>query len=101
MLQELLLLIGITYTIGGWIDPDTSNDKSIRFTSSLVDGRQYGLVFSDEFNVEGRTFHDGQDPRWTSIHKDDYTNFALQYYNGDYELPLNIFRRNIALRANR
>ena len=83
MLQELLLLIGITYTIGGWIDPDTSNDKSIRFINSLADGRQYSLVFSDEFNVEGRTFHDGQDPRWTSIHKDDYTNFALQYYNGD------------------
>lgn len=41
------------------------------------------MVFSDEFNVAGRSFHDGQDPRWTAVNKDDYTNYALQYYNGD------------------
>ena len=23
----------------------------------------------------------GSDPKWTAIHKDDYTNFALHYYN--------------------
>ena len=33
--------------------------------------------------MDGRTFHDGFDPRWTSIHKNDYTNAALHYYSHD------------------
>jgi beta-glucanase (GH16 family) len=41
----------------------------------------FQLVFSDEFAVEGRAFGDGHDPRWTAIHKDDYTNSALHFYN--------------------
>ena len=40
----------------------------------------YHLVFSEEFNVPGRTFEDGTDPRWTSLEKNDYTNDALHYY---------------------
>ena len=28
-------------------------------------------VFSDEFEQEGRTFHDGNDPRWTALNKND------------------------------
>eukprot|EP00980_Cylindrotheca_fusiformis_P004108 scaffold894_cov153-Cylindrotheca_fusiformis.AAC.4 len=40
----------------------------------------YELVFSEEFNVPGRTFEDGVDPRWTALDKNDYTNDALHYY---------------------
>lgn len=40
----------------------------------------FQLVFSDEFNVPGRTFEDGTDPRWTALEKNDYTNDALHYY---------------------
>jgi hypothetical protein len=40
----------------------------------------FHLVFSDEFNVPGRTFEDGTDPRWTALEKNDYTNNALHYY---------------------
>jgi len=40
-------------------------------------------VFSDEFNVPHRTFHDGHDPRWTALEKNDYTNDAQHYYSGD------------------
>ena len=79
--QLCFFVLGIIYIKGGWIDKDTNH--KVKETISYVDGRKYNLVFSDEFNVEGRKFHDGQDPRWTSIHKDDYTNFALQFYNGD------------------
>jgi hypothetical protein len=28
-------------------------------------------VFSDEFETDGRTFKDGEDPRWTAINKND------------------------------
>ena len=48
-----------------------------------MNGRVYDLVFSDEFNVAGRSLHDGNDPRWTAMNKDDYTNAALQYYNNE------------------
>lgn len=64
---------------GGWIDVDTP--KVAYKTRALEDDYPYHLVFSDEFNVNGRNFHDGNDPRWTAMNKDDYTNYALQYYN--------------------
>ncbi|KAL7537593.1 hypothetical protein ACHAWF_005834 [Thalassiosira exigua] len=43
--------------------------------------RIYDLVFSDEFDVPGRTFEDGADPRWTALEKNDYTNDAQHYYS--------------------
>lgn len=45
--------------------------------------RAFELVFSDEFNTPDRTFQDGQDPRWTALEKNDYTNDALHYYTVD------------------
>jgi len=69
---------------GGWVDYDTPlSALSTRSLSGDADEAPWRLVFSDEFNLDGRSFRDGEDPRWTSIHKDDYTNFALQYYNQD------------------
>ena len=54
-----------------WVDPDTP--ESHRATDSLYseDSRKYELVFSDEFEQDGRTFNDGNDPRWTALHKND------------------------------
>jgi len=48
-----------------WVDPDTPAEAC----SGQVDsaGRPLTLVFSDEFNVAGRTFADGHDPAWTAI----------------------------------
>jgi len=40
----------------------------------------FRLVFSDEFEVAGRSFEDGTDTRWTALEKNDYTNNALHYY---------------------
>lgn len=80
----LAMAVGASTTTcvgGGWVDPDT--EEEARSTKSLVDGREYQLVFSDEFNVPDRSFHDGHDPRWTALHKDDYTNAALQFYDKD------------------
>lgn len=62
-----------------WVDPDTQ-DSHYTITSNQ-NGEIFQLVFSDEFNVNGRFFHDGYDPKWTAINKNDYTNYALQYYN--------------------
>lgn len=79
--SSLLWCSWISILYSGWVDPDSKQKDFQR--KSHVDGRTYDLVFSDEFNVEDRTFHDGEDPRWTAMNKDDYTNFALHYYNHD------------------
>jgi beta-glucan synthesis-associated protein KRE6 len=76
---SFLFLLLVKVSRAGWVDPATHGD-SHRVISD-VDGRVYKLVFSDEFNTDGRGFSDGSDPRWTAINKDDYTNFALHYYN--------------------
>ena len=60
----------------GWIDPDTPDTAET--IDSLIDGTQHVLVFSDEFEVPDRSFRDGDDPRWTAMNKNDYTNTALQ-----------------------
>ena len=31
------------------------------------DGEQYELVFSDEFNLDGRSFYPGDDPYWEAV----------------------------------
>ncbi|KZV97121.1 beta-glucan synthesis-associated [Exidia glandulosa HHB12029] len=46
------------------IDPDTPDDKKTR---TGYDGFEYDLVFSDEFNVDGRTFYPGDDPFWEAV----------------------------------
>ena len=66
------------HSLSDWIDPDT--ELYHHTTKSYADNTRYDLVFSDEFETPGRSFADGNDPRWTSINKNDYTNDALQYY---------------------
>ncbi|OMJ14916.1 Beta-glucan synthesis-associated protein KRE6 [Smittium culicis] len=43
------------------IDPDTPEDKKVYRSSK---GKDWKLVFSDEFNVDGRTFMPGNDSVW-------------------------------------
>ena len=84
-----ILMLARSAVEAGWIDPDT--DNSVHEVASYIDGRKHSLVFSDEFSVDGRKFHDGNDPRWTAINKDDYTNYALHYYNHDLAQTSNGF----------
>ena len=46
------------------IDQDTPAEA---FTHKGDDGKTWNLVFSDEFNVEGRTFFDGDDPFFQAV----------------------------------
>lgn len=46
------------------IDSDTPDDVKSR---TGFDGKKYSLVFSDEFNVDGRTFYPGDDPYWEAV----------------------------------
>ena len=47
------------------IDKDTPQE--VHTKTSPHDGRQLQLVFSDEFNVDGRTFWPGDDPFWEAV----------------------------------
>lgn len=53
----VLLLFQLCVTDGGWVDPDSQNVV----TTSMIDGTQYSLVMSDEFEAKGRGFADGED----------------------------------------
>lgn len=46
------------------IDKDTPESA---YTRTGFDGEPYNLVFSDEFEKEGRTFFPGDDPFWTGV----------------------------------
>lgn len=48
----------------GLIDKDTP--KSV-YTKKASDGKNWKLVFSDEFNEDGRTFYPGEDPYWEAV----------------------------------
>lgn len=46
------------------IDPDTPTSA---YKRTGWDGKTYDLVFSDEFNTDGRTFYPGDDPFWEAV----------------------------------
>ena len=49
----------------GLIDKDTPQEAYKK--KSYVTGEELILVFSDEFNEEGRTFYPGDDPFWEAV----------------------------------
>jgi len=80
----LFTLLPFREVFCGWIDEDTAEDKQT--ITSLIDKSEYHLVMSDEFNVKGRTFADGDDPTWTALDKSDDDSSAagggsLHFYN--------------------
>jgi beta-glucan synthesis-associated protein KRE6 len=46
------------------IDPQTPSEF---LTRTGFDGEEYELVFSDEFNTDGRSFYPGDDPFWEAV----------------------------------
>lgn len=49
---------------GNWGLVDMDTPKSAYTIPSFNDGSEMQLVFSDEFNLDGRTFWPGDDPYW-------------------------------------
>lgn len=47
------------------VDPDTPQEAWTK--TSMEDGTEMDLVFSDEFNLEGRSFYPGDDPYWEAV----------------------------------
>jgi hypothetical protein len=52
--------------VSEWVDLDTPSEVCDGGKTDFS-GTPLQLVFSDEFNVDGRTFEDGHDPKWTAV----------------------------------
>lgn len=50
----------------GLIDLDTPKDAYTK-VSYMNPGDEWDLVFSDEFNQDGRSFYPGDDPYWEAV----------------------------------
>lgn len=94
MMNRRLCLL-IIFSIASWglsipsgriiysIDPDT--DENDRILRRRHDGMLLKLVFSDEFEEDGRSFAAGADDIFEAIEKPDDTNQAIQFYNSSKE----------------
>jgi len=63
----------------GLVDLDTPKDAYMK--SSLRDGSDMLLVFSDEFNQDGRTFYPGDDPYWEAEDMHYWATNNLEWYD--------------------
>ncbi|PBK69280.1 beta-glucan synthesis-associated protein [Armillaria solidipes] len=63
----------------GLIDLDTPED-AYTFTS-LRDGSEWQLVFSDEFETDGRTFYPGDDPYWEAVDLHYWGTNNMEWYD--------------------
>lgn len=57
--------VGSLPSLRAMVDPDTP--QQAYNWASQMDGTEYKLVFSDEFEQEGRTFWPGDDPFWEAV----------------------------------
>lgn len=62
------------------IDPDTPDNA---MTREARDGSSWDLVFSDEFNAEGRTFYEGDDQFWYAADIHYAATNDLEWYDPD------------------
>mmetsp|Transcript_14000 Transcript_14000/g.30953 ORF Transcript_14000/g.30953 Transcript_14000/m.30953 type:complete len:872 (+) Transcript_14000:255-2870(+) len=66
-----------------WIDSDTPSSACRTRTDYF--GHELELVFSDEFNIDGRSFKDGHDPVWTALANFPSTQSQINAYDDSEE----------------
>lgn len=77
---------------GNWGPVDLDTPQEARFKNDYITGNQWQLVFSDEFNTEGRTFYPGDDPYWEAVNLHYWQTNNLEWYD-----PAAITTKNGAL----
>ncbi|KAL7422652.1 hypothetical protein Q5752_001943 [Cryptotrichosporon argae] len=60
------------------VDADTPADA---YTRTGFDGDTWTIAFSDEFNKDGRTFYDGDDPYWEAVDLNYWVTGDLEWYD--------------------
>lgn len=73
------------------IDDDT--DESV-YTRKGSDGNTYNLVFSDEFNLDGRSFYPGDDAYWEAVDFNYWPTGDLEWYDPQVSICPQISRFN-------
>ena len=81
---------------GNWGMIDLETPKELHTKVDYVTGKKWQLVFSDEFNTDGRTFYPGDDPYWEAVdlhywqtnNKEWYDPEAITTRNGSLEITL-------------
>lgn len=63
----------------GLIDLDTPKEAYTK--RGYTDASEYVLVFSDEFNTDGRTFYPGDDPYWEAADLHYWSTNNLEWYD--------------------
>ncbi|KAG6917152.1 hypothetical protein DXG01_003665 [Tephrocybe rancida] len=66
-------------SLAGFIDPATPQEA---LTRRSEDGVLYDLVFSDEFNVDERSFSKGDDPIWKAVEDEMHDSRLVATRNG-------------------
>ncbi|KAJ7366627.1 glycoside hydrolase family 16 protein [Mycena albidolilacea] len=61
------------------IDKDTPTDAYSR--TGVTDGKKYNLIFSDEFETDGRSFYPGDDPYWEGVDLHYWPTGDLEWYD--------------------
>ncbi|KAH8835015.1 beta-glucan synthesis-associated protein [Flagelloscypha sp. PMI_526] len=85
----------------GLIDIDTPKSAYTKKTYTKGRDVEFQLVFSDEFNVDGRSFYPGDDPYWEAVDLHYWATNNMEWYdpqaittkNGSLEITLS--RKNI------
>ena len=67
------------YVRNALVDPATHREAYT--ATSLRDGRELQLVFSDEFELEGRSFYPGDDPYWEAVDLDYWVTQNFEWYS--------------------
>ena len=81
---------------GNWglVDLDTPKDAYSK--TDYVNGKTWELIFSDEFNTDGRSFYPGDDPYWEAVDLHYWQTNNMEWYdpaaittrNGSLEITL-------------
>ncbi|KAI0375069.1 glycoside hydrolase family 16 protein [Pilatotrama ljubarskyi] len=77
---------------GNWGLIDLETPEEVRTKTDWVTGQTWRLVFSDEFNTDGRTFYPGDDPYWEAVDLHYWQTVNMEWYD-----PRSITTRNGSL----
>jgi beta-glucan synthesis-associated protein KRE6 len=81
---------------GNWGLIDLDTPREVYSKQDYLNNKNWQLVFSDEFNVDGRSFYPGDDPYWEGVDLHYWQTNNLEWYdpaavttrNGSLEITL-------------
>ena len=66
---------------GNWGLVDLETPLEVRTKLDYVTGKEWQLVWSDVFNVDGRTFYPGDDPYWEAVDLHYWQTGNMEWYD--------------------